>query len=143
MDTDQARGTMKPPLSGYSADCPSRTVVDVLANKWVIYVLGLLRAADRPLRFSELRRQVEGITQKSLTATLRTLERDGFVDRRTYATVPPRVEYRLTDLGYEAGHLLTAINDWALRNAPKVASARRSFDTAPATTTATAWTPRT
>jgi DNA-binding HxlR family transcriptional regulator len=115
----------------------------VLANKWVIYVLGLLRAADRPLRFSELRRQVEGITQKSLTATLRTLERDGFVDRRAYATVPPRVEYRLTDLGYEAGHLLTAINDWALRNAPKVASARRSFDTAPATTTATAWTPRT
>ncbi|SFJ44070.1 winged helix-turn-helix transcriptional regulator [Amycolatopsis sacchari] len=115
-------------LPVFSADCPSRTIVDVLANKWVLYVLGLLRAADRPLRFGELKRSVEGVTQKSLTKTLRTLERDGFVDRRVHATVPPRVEYRLTDLGRDAGQLLTALNDWAKHNAPKVVSSRETFD---------------
>jgi DNA-binding HxlR family transcriptional regulator len=114
-----------------AADCPSRTVIGVLANKWVLDVLGLLQSADRPLRFTELRRSVEGVTQKSLTKTLRTLERDGFVDRRIYAVVPPRVEYRLTGLGREAGHMLAAINDWATQNAGRVAAAREAFDVAP------------
>jgi DNA-binding HxlR family transcriptional regulator len=68
-----------------------------------LYVLGLLGAAERPLRFGELKRSVEGMTQKSLTKTLRTLERDGFVDRRVHPTIPPRVEYRLTELGRDAG----------------------------------------
>src|SRR5438045_1817419 len=95
-----------------SASCPSRTVVDVLANKWVLYVLDVLRHAERPLRFTEVRRAVEGVTQKSLTKALRALERDGLVGRRIEAAVPVRVEYRLTDLGREIGPLLGAINDW-------------------------------
>ena len=116
----------------------------MLANKWVLYGVGLLRSADRPVRFSGLQRSVEGVTQKSLTKTLRTLERDGLVDRRIYATVPPHVEYWLTDLGHEAGQLLAAINDWAKQNAPKVVASREAFDTSPAasTVTASAWTHR-
>ncbi|MEU7813079.1 helix-turn-helix domain-containing protein [Pseudonocardia sp. NPDC049154] len=128
----------------YSAGCPSRTVVDVLANKWVLYVLDLLGQAERPLRFTEVRRAVEGVTQKSLTKTLRTLERDGLVDRRVHATVPPRVEYRLTGLGREIGPLLGAIDDWAKRNADTVVAARASFDAAAPTEAvpATEWTSR-
>lgn len=144
MDTYLHEKTGGPPGLVCGAGCPCRTVVDVLANKWVLYVLGLLRSADRPLRFSELQRSVEGVTQKSLTKTLRTLERDGLVDRRIYATVPLRVEYRLTDLGHEAGHLLAAINDWAKQNAPKVVASREAFDSSPAagTIAASAWTHR-
>lgn len=144
MDTYLVEEAFKEPGPVYSAGCPSRTVIDVLANKWVLYVLGLLQGSGRPLRFNELRRSIEGVTQKSLTKTLRTLERDGLIDRRVYATVPPRVEYRLTDLGCEAGYLLAAINDWARQNAPRVVAAREAFDTAPATDTVTVteWTRR-
>lgn len=77
----------------YGRDCPSRTVIDVLANKWALYVLGALRRFDRPLRFNELRRLLDGVTQKMLTQTLRTLERDGLVTRTLYPAVPVRVEY--------------------------------------------------
>lgn len=115
-------------LPRFSQACPSRTVIDVLASKWVLYVLGLLSRADRPVRFNELRRHVEGVTQKSLTKALRTLERDGLIDRRTYATVPPRVEYRLTDLGREAGELLASVNEWAKENADRIVEARSAFD---------------
>jgi DNA-binding HxlR family transcriptional regulator len=106
-------------------------VVEVLANKWVLYVLGLLQHHGRPLRFGELRREIEGVTQKSLTQTLRALERDGLVERKAYPVIPPRVEYRLTELGLEVGQLTTAISGWALKNAPQVAAARMSFDARP------------
>ncbi|MCO5969267.1 winged helix-turn-helix transcriptional regulator [Actinoallomurus soli] len=112
----------------YAKDCPSRTVVDVLANKWVLYVLGLLRQYERPLRFTELRRHIEGVTQKSLTQALRNLERDGLISRTVYPTVPPRVEYALTDLGVEAGALTGAIADWSKANAPRVLRARAAYD---------------
>lgn len=78
----------------YAKDCPSRTVMDVLGNKWTLYVLGLLRQHERPLRFTELRRGVEGVTQKSLTQVLRNLERNGLVSRTIYPTIPPRVGTR-------------------------------------------------
>ncbi|MDW6062074.1 helix-turn-helix domain-containing protein [Streptomyces sp. FXJ1.4098] len=82
----------------YRSDCPSRTVIEVIANKWALYVLAALRRYERPLRFNELRRVLDGITQKMLTQTLRALERDGLVSRTVYPTVPPRVEYGLTPL---------------------------------------------
>ncbi|GLY79444.1 winged helix-turn-helix transcriptional regulator [Actinoallomurus iriomotensis] len=113
-------------------DCPSRTVLDVLANKWSLYVLGLLRRHERPLRFTELRRRIEGVTQKSLTQALRNLERDGLISRTVYPTIPPRVEYALTDLGVEAGTLTTAIADWSLTNAARVHAARAAYDDRPA-----------
>ncbi|WP_280446565.1 helix-turn-helix domain-containing protein [Nocardia vulneris] len=112
----------------YAKQCPSRTVVDVLANKWVLYILGLLRRYDRPLRFTELRRHIEGVTQKSLTQALRNLERDGLISRTVYPTIPPRVEYALTDLGVAAGALTTAIADWSLTNATRVLESRAAYD---------------
>ncbi len=112
----------------YDRDCPSRTVIEVLANKWALYVLAALRKHDRPLRFSELRRVLDGITQKMLTQTLRALERDGLVDRTVYPSVPPSVEYGLTALGVEAGRLTSAIGDWSLAHAQEILSARRDFD---------------
>ncbi|MFR9723086.1 winged helix-turn-helix transcriptional regulator [Streptomyces sp. MS19] len=114
-------------------DCPSRTVVELLANKWVLFVLGALRRHDRPLRFSELRRLLDGITQKVLTQTLRALERDGLVKRTVYPTVPPRVEYGLTALGVEAGALTSAISTWSVEHAPQILEARQDFDDRAAT----------
>ncbi|WP_425551034.1 winged helix-turn-helix transcriptional regulator [Actinoallomurus oryzae] len=116
----------------YSKDCPSRTVLGVLANKWSLYVLGLLRQQERPLRFTELRRHIEGVTQKSLTQALRNLERDGLISRTVYPTIPPRVEYALTDLGREAGTLTGAIADWSKANASRVHAARSAYDNRPA-----------
>jgi DNA-binding HxlR family transcriptional regulator len=98
-------------LATYGRGCPSRTVIEVLANKWALYVLGALRRHDRPLRFSELRRMLDGVSQKMLTQTLRALERDGLVSRTVYPTVPPRVEYALAPLGVEAGRLTSAHAD--------------------------------
>jgi DNA-binding HxlR family transcriptional regulator len=112
----------------YRRDCPSRTVVEVLASKWALYVLAALRRYDRPMRFNELRRVLDGITQKMLTQTLRTLERDGLVSRTVYPTVPPRVEYALTPLGIEAGQLTSAIADWSVEHARQILAARRTFD---------------
>ncbi|MDC7340403.1 winged helix-turn-helix transcriptional regulator [Streptomyces lydicus] len=117
----------------YRRDCPSRTVVEALANKWVLYVLGALRRHDRPMRFSELRRLLDGITQKMLTQTLRALERDGLVHRTVYPTVPPRVEYGLTDLGVEAGQLTSAIGAWSVVHAQQILTARQNFDDQAAT----------
>lgn len=94
----------------------------MLANKWSLYVLGLLGGNDRPLRplrFTELRRHIEGVTQKSLTQALRNLERDGLVSRTVYPVIPPRVEYALTDLDREAGALTAAIADWSKANAAR------------------------
>ncbi|MEE4419198.1 MULTISPECIES: winged helix-turn-helix transcriptional regulator [Streptomyces] len=117
----------------YRRDCPSRTVIEVLANKWALYVLGALRRYDRPMRFNELRRVLDGITQKMLTQTLRALERDGLVSRTVYPTVPPRVEYALTALGVEAGQLTAAIADWSVAHAREILTAREHFDERDAT----------
>ena len=89
-----------------SAACPTRQVLGRVADKWTMLVISALSAED-VLRFSELRRRVEGITQKVLTQTLRGLERDGLITRTVYPTVPVTVEYRLTPLG---GSLATAVN---------------------------------
>jgi DNA-binding HxlR family transcriptional regulator len=112
----------------YRRGCPSRTIVEVLANKWSLYVLGALRRYGRPMRFNELRRLLDGITQKMLTQTLRSLERDGLVERTVYPTVPPRVEYGLTALGVEAGRLTSAIAEWSAAHTEQVMAAREEFD---------------
>lgn len=119
-------------LATLRRDCPSRTVVEVLADKWALYVLGALRRCDRPVRFNELRRLIDGVTQKMLTRTLRSLERDGLVRRAVYPTVPPRVEYGLTPLGVEAGALTAAVADWSVRHVDEILAARRAFDAAAA-----------
>ncbi|MGI5240486.1 winged helix-turn-helix transcriptional regulator [Dactylosporangium sp. CA-139066] len=112
----------------YRRDCPSRTVVELLASKWVMYVLAALRHYERPMRFNELRRVLDGITQKMLAQTLRALERDGLVSRTVYPTVPPRVDYALTPLGADVGRLTSAIAGWSLEHAREIVASRADFD---------------
>jgi DNA-binding HxlR family transcriptional regulator len=112
----------------HGRNCPSRTVIEVLANKWALYVLGAIRRYERPMRFSELRRLLDGITQKMLTQTLRLLERDGLIRREVYPTVPPRVEYGLTPLGVDVGRLTNAVAEWAVENVDQIFAARAAYD---------------
>jgi DNA-binding HxlR family transcriptional regulator len=118
----------------YLKTCPSRNVLEVLANKWTALLIPALRM--KPMRFGELRRRLDGITQKSLTQALRALERDGLVTRTQYPTIPPRVDYALTDLGREVAELLDGLHVWAERNLAAVLTARATYDTREASSTA-------
>lgn len=106
----------------YLRNCPSRTVLDLLANKWVTLIVPALRGG--PVRFGVLRRRLDGITQKSLTQTLRNLERDGLVTRTVYPTIPPHVDYALTDLGRSACDLLEQMRVWAETHMAEIVAAR-------------------
>jgi DNA-binding HxlR family transcriptional regulator len=120
---------LKPRHIDRSEDC--RAVSDILqrvGDKWTVLVVGKLGAG--PLRFNELRTAVGGISQKMLTTTLRGLERDGFVTRTIYPTIPPRVDYELTDLGCELLKPVTALGEWARKNTARVNAARARFDAA-------------
>jgi DNA-binding HxlR family transcriptional regulator len=108
-------------------DCPTRAVLELIAGKWTMLVLVVLEDG-RPMRFGELRRRLDGVTQKVLTQTLRALEREGLLTRNVYATVPPCVEYRLTELGQEAGGLVRGITDWSQTNSAAMRAAREEFD---------------
>ena len=112
--------------SVYSADCPTRQVLDHVAGKWTGLVIGRLEGGT--MRFSELRRQVGGISQKMLTQTLRELERDGLVERTVFAQVPPRVEYELTPLGRSLGVAISVIREWTEGNFSDVLAARERYD---------------
>jgi DNA-binding HxlR family transcriptional regulator len=116
----------------YLRSCPSRGVLDVIGSKWTVLIVPAL--LDRPLRFGELRRRLDGITQESLTQALRQLERDGFVSRTQFPTIPPRVDYALTPLGRRAADLLSSIREWAQDNLLEVLTARAAYDVRPAAT---------
>ena len=103
-------------------NCPSRVVLDRIAEKWTGLVV--IALDDRTLRFGELRELIGGVAPKVLAQTLRALERDGLITRRVYAEVPPRVEYTLTDLGRSLREPLGAVQDWAERNVSRVLAAR-------------------
>jgi DNA-binding HxlR family transcriptional regulator len=111
----------------YNERCPTRIVLDRIADKWTVLVVGALEQKTK--RFGQLRREVGGVSQKMLTQTLRGLERDGIVSRRVYASVPPRVEYSLTGLGRTLVHILEAIRAWSETNIEKVLKARDRYDT--------------
>jgi DNA-binding HxlR family transcriptional regulator len=117
----------KPLFNVYVADCPSRTARNRIGDRWTALIVGVL--SEGPHRFGELRRAVEGISQKMLTQTLRSLERDGLVSRRAYATVPVTVEYALTPLGETLVEVLAAVRDWAEAHAGQLVVARERFDT--------------
>ena len=102
--------------------CPSRQVLDRIADKWTALVIKVL--GDGILRYSELQRRIGGVSQKMLTQTLRSLERDGLVERRVYPVVPPRVEYSLTRLGLTLQEPLQAICLWAETHLPAMQAAR-------------------
>lgn len=98
----------------------------MVASKWTALTIGALEG--EPQRFGELKRRLDGISQKMLTQTLRTLERDGLVKRTVYPTVPLRVEYQLTELGRSVTEPLAALRTWAQHNYEAVAEARETFD---------------
>jgi DNA-binding HxlR family transcriptional regulator len=101
-------------------------VLGVIGSKWTVLIVPAL--IDHPMRFGELRRRLDGITQKGLTQALRQLERDGFVTRTQYPTIPPRVEYALTPLGRKVAGLLGAVRDWAQENLVEVLASRARYD---------------
>jgi len=112
----------------YSAECPCRDVLDLVASKWSSLIIG--RLERNPYRFGELKRSIPGITQKSLTQTLRKLEQDGLIHREVIPARPPQVEYSLTPLGMSATEPLAAIRDWAEQNLPMIQAAREKFEAA-------------
>jgi DNA-binding HxlR family transcriptional regulator len=107
-------------------DCPTREILDRVGDKWSVLVIVLL--GQRTRRFSELDRAIEGISQRMLTLTLRALERDGLVSRTVYASVPPRVDYELTDLGRTLLIPLGALADWADTHRGDIQAARERHD---------------
>jgi DNA-binding HxlR family transcriptional regulator len=114
-----------------AAACPTRQVINRVGDRWSLLVLYALES--RTLRFQELRRAVEGVSQKMLTQTLRTLERDGLVNRTIYASVPPKVEYALTALGVDLSEPIASIRGWAYENMDQIEQARARFDGRPVT----------
>lgn len=109
------------------ADC--RGVASVLSrvgDKWSVLVIMML--ADGPKRFNELKRMINGISQRMLTLTLRGLERDGLVTRTIFPTIPPRVDYELTDLGRGLSQPVEALGKWAMEHLPQIEAARSQFD---------------
>lgn len=120
--------TPKEPLDFAQCTEAMIPVSDVLAqisSKWTIFVVRTL--SDGPKRFSELKRQIEGVSQKMLTQTLRDLEKDGFVTRTVTPSIPPRVDYELTPMGHELNEPLRAIGNWAHANRHRVEAARARF----------------
>ena len=106
--------------------CEIRDLLDRLADKWSLLVVELL--GERTRRFMELRREIDGISQRMLTLTLRQLERDGLVERTAFAVMPPRVDYALTPLGTTLLAAIQPLVGWARANRDEIACARFSYD---------------
>lgn len=110
----------------FDASCPARVLFDQIADKWSMMILTVLDQG--PQRFNTIRRRIEGVSQKSLTQTLRKLERNGLIQRRVVATSPVAVEYRLSDLGWTLLPPFRALYHWTKVHMPEVEAARAVFD---------------
>jgi DNA-binding HxlR family transcriptional regulator len=118
---------MSPSHKHVRGECPAvREVLNRVGDKWSVLVVALL--GDGRKRFSELRRAIEGISQRMLTLTLKGLERDGLITRTVYPTIPPRVEYDLTKLGRSLLVPIIALGDWAAQNRERIQAAREKYD---------------
>jgi DNA-binding HxlR family transcriptional regulator len=126
MTAAQRRARARQAYNAYVAECPSRQVLDAISDKWVTLVLSAL--ADGPRRYSDLSRQIAGVSQKMLTQTLRQLERDGLVTRTITPAVPVRVDYQLTALGETILPVVGAIKDWSETHITEIHAARRAYD---------------
>ena len=107
-------------------DCEVRQILDRIADKWSLLVIALLD--DRTMRFTELKRLIDGISQRMLTVTLRQLERDGIVQRTVFPVVPPRVDYALTPMGMTLYETIQSLVAWTERNQGEIAAARARYD---------------
>jgi len=110
----------------YAKNCPSRQLLDRIGDTWSVLVVIML--ASGPKRYTALQRDIEGISPKMLTQTLRALERDGLIRREVFAVVPPRVDYELTELGDSLLGLVEAMEKWAVNHMGDVLAARDAYD---------------
>ena len=124
--TEQLRDA---PQSTHENCKPVADILSRIGDKWSVLIVMLL--GDGPKRFNEMRRLVSGISQRMLTLTLRGLERDGFVTRTVYPTVPPRVDYDLTPLGHSLREPISRLGEWAFTHREAIDAARIAFDTRP------------
>jgi DNA-binding HxlR family transcriptional regulator len=115
-------------LGPYQANCPTRRILDRIGDRWTVLIVGILGEGDA--RFSELRRRIEGVSQKMLTQTLRNLERDGLVLRTVHPEVPVRVVYSLTEAGRTLQGPLRALQDWSIEHLSQVSEAQVAYDAA-------------
>lgn len=120
------KDTVVPDWNPYAAACPTRMVLDRIADKWAVLLLGML--SEGPLRFNELRRRIEGLSQKMLSQSLKSLERDGLVHRKAIATVPVTVEYSITELGRTLTTTVDALRIWAETHIEDVLASQRQYD---------------
>lgn len=107
-------------------DCPHRLLLDQIADKWSVLILSAL--CEQPLRFNTIKRQLDGITQKALTQSLRRLQRNGIVDRKVITASPIAVEYHITPLGRTLKEPFGALFNWTISYLPEVEKARQKFD---------------
>jgi DNA-binding HxlR family transcriptional regulator len=127
MKPEHTRFPVLPPQPHRDGDC--RAVASVLArvgDKWSVFVIMML--GEKPRRFNELKRMIGGISQRMLTLTLRGLERDGLITRTVFPTIPPRVDYELTDLGRGLSEPVKVLGEWAQKHRPEIEGAREKFD---------------
>jgi DNA-binding HxlR family transcriptional regulator len=110
-----------------SGGCPTRNILDRFSDKWSILSIFHLGNAGT-LRFNELKKRIDGVSQRMLTVTLRNLERDGLVSRRVYPEIPPRVEYELTELGYSLLVQVIDLGEWATDHSDQIMNARQRYD---------------
>jgi DNA-binding HxlR family transcriptional regulator len=118
--------TARQPMRLESGDCRAREVLDLVADKWSLYVVSCLGAGPR--RFSELKRDIDGISQRMLTVTLRGLERDGILTRTVYEVMPPNVSYQLTAMGQSLLQATAPLLDWSRAHVPLIDTARARYD---------------
>lgn len=102
----------------FAADCPSRRILISLTNRWSVLILVALR--QHRLRFSELKKMIDGISEKMLAQTLKLLEKEGFISRKDYAEIPPRVDYQLTDFGWEVSERFFDLTNWIENKLPEL-----------------------
>ena len=117
-----------PRYNVFSLNCPTRSVLDRIADKWALLILVRLAAGEA--RFNQLRREIEGVSQKVLSQTLKRLERDGLISRRAFPTVPVTVEYRLTDLGRTLRESVMPFSHWAEAHMDDILQAQAAYDAA-------------
>lgn len=126
LTADQKRQEAQQAYNGGLGQCPARQLLEAISSKWVTLVM--LALADGPLRHSELRRRIPAASQKMLTSTLRSLQRDGLVSRFVTVSVPVRTDYELTPLGHSLLVVVHGLKGWAEENMDGVARARMDYD---------------
>ncbi len=124
----QRRAEAKQAYDAYLDQCPSRQLLARISDKWVTLIICALGEHETTMRYSELARRIPGVSQKMLTQTLRTLERDGLVARTVTPSIPPRVDYELTPLGRSFLEPIQHVKCWAEHHMPEVDRARAAYD---------------